>query len=163
MFIKFRSIKRLLTLFMPILFHHNRFDFSFLCFLMLSAPLLGIDCLSFPLSGGPGTPSLPFPRLTQFPSDPRQQPVSMSGTIPLGLGISLHVGHRCSPTSSHSMCSQSYDQGANQGVNLCIDCLPRIVCSLCCSLTSSHSMCIQSFDEGVNQGLRSEWQCRLWH
>jgi hypothetical protein len=46
---------------------------------MLSLPLLGTDCLSFLPHGGP--PSPPSPKLTPFPSDPRQQPASMSGTI----------------------------------------------------------------------------------
>jgi hypothetical protein len=41
---------------------------------MLSLPLLGIDCLFFPLSGGPGLLSLPSPTLTPFPSDPNNSP-----------------------------------------------------------------------------------------
>ncbi len=49
-------------------------------FSMLSPFLLGISCLSFPLSEGPGPPSHFPPTLTPFPSDPRQQPVSMLGT-----------------------------------------------------------------------------------
>jgi hypothetical protein len=48
---------------------------------MLSLPLLGTDCLSFPPLGGPGPPSTPSPMLTPFPSDPMQQPASTLGTI----------------------------------------------------------------------------------
>jgi hypothetical protein len=79
-FTKFNLIRRLLTLFVPILLHHVRLVWSSSSFPMLSLPLLGIDYLSFPLSGGPGPPSLPSPTLTPFPSDPRQQPVSTLGT-----------------------------------------------------------------------------------
>jgi hypothetical protein len=78
---KFYSIKWLLTLFAPILLHHVRMGYSSSSFSMLSPPLLGINGLSFPLSGGLGMPSPPPPILTPFLSGPRQQPVTISGTI----------------------------------------------------------------------------------
>jgi hypothetical protein len=75
MFTKYNSIKGLLTLCALILLHHVQFDRSSSFFPMLSLPLLGIDCLSFPFSGSPGPASLPSPKLTPFPSDPRQRVV----------------------------------------------------------------------------------------
>ncbi len=42
--------------------------------------LLGVDCLSPSLLGGPGPPSPPSPELTPFPSGPRQRPTLMLGT-----------------------------------------------------------------------------------
>jgi hypothetical protein len=81
MFSKFNSVRRLFTLFALILFHHVRLGWFSLSSPMMSLPLLGTDCLSFPLSGGPGPPSPPSPTPMTFSSDPRQQPVSSSGTI----------------------------------------------------------------------------------
>ncbi len=73
--------KNPLTLFTPVLLYHIRLARSFLSLPMLSLPSLSTDCLSFPPPGGPGPPSPPSPTLTLFPSGPRQQPASMSGTI----------------------------------------------------------------------------------
>jgi hypothetical protein len=47
---------------------------------ILPPSLLGIDCLSRFLSGGPGPPSPPSPELTPFPSGPRRRPSPPSGT-----------------------------------------------------------------------------------
>jgi hypothetical protein len=80
-FTKFNLIRRLLILFAPILLHHRRLGWSSSSFPMLFLPFLGIDGLFFPFSGGPGLPSPPFPTLTPFPSDPRQQPASTSSTL----------------------------------------------------------------------------------
>ncbi len=90
MFTKFNLIRRLLTLFVPILLHHVRYGWSSSSFPILSLLMLGTDCLSFPLSGGPGPPLPPSSTLTPFPSDPRQQPVSTSGTL-LVLHHTSHV------------------------------------------------------------------------
>jgi hypothetical protein len=91
---KFNLIRRLLTLITLILLHHVRFDWSSLSVPMLSLPLLGIDCLSFPLSGGTGPPSLPSSTLTPFPSDSRQPPASTYGT---GIMVKIHVPIQSGP------------------------------------------------------------------
>jgi hypothetical protein len=61
--------------------------------------LLGIKCLSFPLSGGLGLPLPPPPILTPFLSGPRQQPVSMSSTILVMLSLFFKY---CDFTVGHS-------------------------------------------------------------
>ncbi len=71
-FTKFNLIRRLFTLFAPILLHHVQLNWSSSSFPVLSRPLLGIDSLSFPLSGGPGPPSPPspcWPYLLQTPGN----------------------------------------------------------------------------------------------
>ncbi len=75
---KFNLFRRLLTLFTPILIHHVQLGWSSSSFPMLSLPLLGTDCLSFPLSGGLGPPSPPFPMLTRphLPQTPGNSPPS---------------------------------------------------------------------------------------
>jgi hypothetical protein len=60
-FTKVNLIRRLLTLFALILLHHIGLGWSSSSFPMLSLPLLGTDCLSFPLSGGLGPALAPLP------------------------------------------------------------------------------------------------------
>jgi hypothetical protein len=57
---KINLVGRLVTLFAPILLHHVRLGWSFSSSPMLSLPLLETDCLSFHLSGGPGSPLPPL-------------------------------------------------------------------------------------------------------
>jgi hypothetical protein len=73
--IKIQLDQWLLTLFAPILLHHVRIDCSSSSFSLLSPPWIGIDCLSFPLSGGQGHPHPLPPDWSHFPKIP--------GNIPL--------------------------------------------------------------------------------
>ncbi len=61
-FKNFDLFRRLLTLFMPILLHHVQLCWSSSSLPMLSPPLLGTDCLSFPSTGGLGPPLIPLPQ-----------------------------------------------------------------------------------------------------
>jgi hypothetical protein len=55
---------------------------SLLVFVHVVSALAEHWLLFFPLPGGPGLPSPPSPKLTLFPSGPRQQPAPMPGTVP---------------------------------------------------------------------------------
>ncbi len=72
---------KMLTLCTLALLHHASTILPSSFFSMLSPSLLGVDCLSSPLLGGPGPPSHPSPELTLFSSGPRQRPALTSGTI----------------------------------------------------------------------------------
>jgi hypothetical protein len=63
-------IKWLLTLFVQILLHHVWFDRSSSSFSMLCPPLLGIDCLSFPLLVIQARPHPLPPTWHRFPQTP---------------------------------------------------------------------------------------------
>ncbi len=63
---------------MPVLLHHAWLARSSSSFSLIPLPLLSTDCL---LPGGLGHPSPPSPKLTPFPSGPRQRPAPMSGTV----------------------------------------------------------------------------------
>jgi hypothetical protein len=78
--IKYNAIKWLLTLFVPILLHYVQMGSSCSSFFMLSLPLLGFNCLSFPILGRLGPASPPPFKLVPFPPGSMQQPISISGT-----------------------------------------------------------------------------------
>jgi hypothetical protein len=74
-FTKFNLIRRLFTLFAPILLHHVRLDWSSSSFPMLSLPLMGVDSLSFPfLAVRACTHPLP-PRWPHLPQTPGNCPL----------------------------------------------------------------------------------------
>jgi hypothetical protein len=54
---------------------------------LLPPSLLGVDCLSPSLLGGPSPPSPHSPELTPFPSGHRQHPTLMLGTVRCFVGI----------------------------------------------------------------------------
>ncbi len=56
---------------------------------MLPPFLLGVDCLSRFLLGGPGPPSPSSLELTPLPSSPRQRPIQVSGTCTVQDGMSV--------------------------------------------------------------------------
>ncbi len=76
-----KAFLKMLTLCTLALLHHARPVLPSSSYSMLFTSLLGVDCLSSPLLGGPGPPSPPSPELTPFPSGPRQRPTFVSGTI----------------------------------------------------------------------------------
>ncbi len=68
---------------MLVLLHHARLVLPSSSFSLLPLSSLGDDCLSSLLPGGPGPPSRPSPKLTPFPSGPRQCPAFVSGMYKL--------------------------------------------------------------------------------
>jgi hypothetical protein len=77
-----KAFLKMLTLCMLVPPHHAQPALPSSYCSMLPTSLLGVDCLSSSLLGGPGPPSPPSPELTPFPSGPRQRP-----TLTLGTGI----------------------------------------------------------------------------
>ncbi len=127
---KFNSIEWLLTLFTPILLQHAWFGCASWSFSMLSLSLLGINCFSFPLSGGPGPPSTPPPMLTPFPSDPRQQLFPCRAQV---LGYSMELT-RLENRPKHVFISYKffvvivhYHSGGSIKLNACISHLAYMV------------------------------------
>jgi hypothetical protein len=104
---KFNLIKRLLTLFAPILLHHVRLGWSSPFFPMLSLPLLGTDCLSLPFLEGRARPRPPHPRWPHFPQTPGNSPPSHQAQVEF--------------TIACTMIGDIFRQGLSLSLNYCGD------------------------------------------